>query len=213
MGLFKDCGCGCNGKKQQGKFTISLMSALLFFIIANPDTFRLMRSILGSWVSGPNGCPTMAGLILHTIVFMLIAWGMMNIKRETYAPYEPEMASVKMSPLETPTLNGASSMQMQMQMPKQMPKQMPMGPYPMQMQMPMQMPMDEPIPRMVDMPLPQPGMTEKSYNMSDSGSMFAPIDINDDMDLPYVRNMGGAKAMQGAVTCACSDGRNVVITP
>jgi len=88
MGLFKDCGCGCNGKKQQQKFMISLMSALVFFVVANPDTFRLMRSILGSWVAGPNGCPTTTGLVLHTIVFMLITWGMMNIKRESYAPYE-----------------------------------------------------------------------------------------------------------------------------
>ena len=88
MGFFKDCGCGCNGKKQQQKFMISLMSALVFFIVANPDTFRLMRSILGSWVASPTGCPTTTGLILHTIVFMLVTWGMMNIKRESYAPYE-----------------------------------------------------------------------------------------------------------------------------
>ena len=181
MGLFKDCGCGCNGKKQQQKFNISLMSALLFFIIANPDTFRLMRSILGSWVSGPNGCPTTAGLILHTIVFMLITWGMMNIKRESYAPYESEAAPVKM---------------------------MATGPGPMQMPKVMA----GPAPRMVDMPSPQPGMTEKSYDMSDSGSMFAPMDINADMDMPAMikKNGGGAK---GAVTCSCTDGSNVVITP
>lgn len=84
MGLFKDCGCGCNGKKQEQKLLISIMSALIFFIIANPDTFRLMRRILGSWVSGPTGCPTMKGLILHTLVFLLVSWGLMNIKREGY---------------------------------------------------------------------------------------------------------------------------------
>ena len=37
MGLFKDCGCGCNGKKQQDKLVISIISALTFFVIANPD--------------------------------------------------------------------------------------------------------------------------------------------------------------------------------
>ena len=102
MGLFKDCGCGCGGKKQEQKFVISLMSALVFFIIANPDTFRLMRAILGSWVSGPNGCPTTAGLVLHTIVFMLVTWGMMNIKRESYAPYLPEETAVGPSPGPSP---------------------------------------------------------------------------------------------------------------
>ena len=93
MGIFKDCGCGCDGKKQEQKLLISFMSALVFFIVANPDTFRFMRAILGSWVSGPNGCPTTAGLVLHTIVFMLVTWGMMNIKRETYAPYVPDVAA------------------------------------------------------------------------------------------------------------------------
>ena len=90
MGLFKDCGCGCNGKKQEQKFLISIMSALVFFVIANPETFRIMRRVFGSWVSSPTGCPSTGGLILHTIVFMLITWGMMNIKREEYAPFDSE---------------------------------------------------------------------------------------------------------------------------
>ena len=89
MGLFKDCGCGCDGKKQEQKFLISIMSALVFFVVANPETFRVMRKVFGSWVSSPTGCPSTGGLALHTIVFMLVTWGMMNIKREEYAPFEP----------------------------------------------------------------------------------------------------------------------------
>ena len=58
MGLFKDCGCGCNGKKQEQKFLISIMSALVFFVVANPETFRVMRKVFGSWVSSPTGCPS-----------------------------------------------------------------------------------------------------------------------------------------------------------
>jgi len=85
MGFFKDCGCGCNGAKAQQKFIISFMSALVFFIIANPDTFRATRSIFGSWISSPTGCPTMRGLAFHTIVFMLVTWAMMNIKKEGYS--------------------------------------------------------------------------------------------------------------------------------
>jgi hypothetical protein len=82
MGIFKDCGCGCNGKKGQEKFLISLMSALIFFVIANPQTFILMRRLLGQWVAGPNGCPKFGGLVLHTVVFMLIVWGIMLLKKE-----------------------------------------------------------------------------------------------------------------------------------
>lgn len=89
MGLFKDCGCGCNGKKQEQKFLISIMSALVFFVVANPETFRVMRKVFGSWVSSPTGCPSTGGLALHTIIFMLVTWGMMNIKREEYAIFEP----------------------------------------------------------------------------------------------------------------------------
>lgn len=82
MGLFKDCGCGCGGSEQKKKFTASLMSAFLFFIIANPETFIIVRRILGNWVASASGFPTMFGLILHSFVFMLLVWGIMNLKRE-----------------------------------------------------------------------------------------------------------------------------------
>ena len=88
MGLFKDCGCGCGGAKARSKFIISIISALIFFIVANPSTFIIMRQILGSWVSGPNGCPTIMGLVMHTFVFFLIVWGMMHIQKEGFSGQE-----------------------------------------------------------------------------------------------------------------------------
>jgi|TARA_B110000914_G_scaffold143679_1_gene125776 hypothetical protein len=81
MGLFKDCGCGCNGKKQEEKLIISLISGMTFFIVANPETFRLIRRVLGSWIATPTGCPSTLGLLVHTLVFVLIVWGMMNLKK------------------------------------------------------------------------------------------------------------------------------------
>jgi hypothetical protein len=86
MGLFKDCGCGCNGKKQEEKFIISVISGLTFFIVANPETFRLVRRVLGSWIATPTGCPSTLGLLVHTLVFILVVWGMMNIKKEGGCP-------------------------------------------------------------------------------------------------------------------------------
>jgi hypothetical protein len=156
MGLFKDCGCGCNGKKQEKKLFISLLSALVFFVIANPDTFRLMRSILGSWVSGPNGCPTTAGLILHTIVFALITWGMMNIKTESYMGPGPVLQ------------NGPSSGEEEEEEEEEEPQPQ----------------AQECSPRMADMPDPLPDMTETTYDMSDTGKDYEPMDVNSDMDLP-----------------------------
>ena len=81
LGLFKDCGCGCGGRKQEEKLITSLISGLTFFVIANPETFRLMRSILGPLIATPTGCPSTTGLILHSFVFILVVWGMMNIKK------------------------------------------------------------------------------------------------------------------------------------
>jgi hypothetical protein len=81
MGLFKDCGCGCDGRKQQDKFVVSLISALLFFLVASPEMYQLTRGIFGQWISGPTGCATTAGVILHAVVFLLVTWGLMNLKR------------------------------------------------------------------------------------------------------------------------------------
>lgn len=82
MGLFKDCGCGCNGKKQEQKLIISIISGLTFFIVANPETFRLVRRVLGHRIATPTGCPSTMGLLVHTLVFVLVTWGMMNIQKE-----------------------------------------------------------------------------------------------------------------------------------
>jgi len=85
MGLFKDCGCGCNGKRQQDKFVTSAISGLVFFIVANPQTYLFVRRVLGARIASPNGNPTLVGLLVHSLVFMLVVWAMMNIKgREKY---------------------------------------------------------------------------------------------------------------------------------
>lgn len=77
---FKDCGCGCNGRVAYDKFMISLLSAVLFYIFAHPVTFKFIRGVLGEWVSSTGGCPSGLGLILHAFIYMLVVWGIMNIK-------------------------------------------------------------------------------------------------------------------------------------
>jgi hypothetical protein len=49
------------------KMKYSLYSALMFFLLANPTTFRFMNSIVSGVAVG--GCPTSFGLIFHTVVF------------------------------------------------------------------------------------------------------------------------------------------------
>jgi hypothetical protein len=79
MALFQDCGCGCDGKKQQAKFITSLIAGLIFFIIACPEMFQLTRRILGHAIASPTGCPTNVGVAVHSVVFFLITWGLMNV--------------------------------------------------------------------------------------------------------------------------------------
>ena len=203
MKLFKDCGCGCDGKKQEKKLMISITAALVFFIIASPDTFRLMRKLLGKWVSGPNGCPTTSGLLLHSIVFLLVTWGMMNIKSEGYkmenvgpAPQavEPEkVMPVKPEPTKEMVISEADkSFTAEPVVPKVMGGMPPMKP--------------RAPPPMVNAPSPMPGMTEEPVGMYDSGAVFAPMDLNTGTDAPGAIKLGGSK-----ISVSCTDGRRPIV--
>ena len=49
------------------------LSAVLFFIVANPMTFKLVDSVLGSVVKiAKGGVPTTAGLVVHALVFVTL---------------------------------------------------------------------------------------------------------------------------------------------
>ena len=74
---------------QQKKILISLMSALVFFVVANPETFLFIRRYAGAWVASSTGCPTNRGLFLHTIVFMLVVYALMYDRSEKADPVDP----------------------------------------------------------------------------------------------------------------------------
>lgn len=63
------------------KWMISLYSMVLFFLIANPLTYRVVNQLLGGiigTISNQKGCPTTLGLVVHSIVFLLITRLSMN---------------------------------------------------------------------------------------------------------------------------------------
>ena len=65
------------------KVMASLQAALLFLIVANPATYRLVQMIFGSLFKVANsatGCPSAAGLLLHAVVFGLLSYGLMMLK-------------------------------------------------------------------------------------------------------------------------------------
>ena len=63
------------------KWRYSVYSALVFLLISNPYTYILVNKLLGNFVkiSSPNGCPTMAGLFIHAVVFAVIIRAMMEL--------------------------------------------------------------------------------------------------------------------------------------
>lgn len=63
------------------KAKYSFISAIVFFIVANPETYKFTQTLLGSLfeVAHPMGAATPAGLILHTGLFFLAMWGLMMV--------------------------------------------------------------------------------------------------------------------------------------
>lgn len=64
------------------KWKISIFSAFIFILVINPYTYMLTQKLLGGLlgkIAETNGCPTMRGLILHTIVYILLVRGSMDL--------------------------------------------------------------------------------------------------------------------------------------
>lgn len=74
-----DCGCGCGGAKKSDtvKWKYAFYSALVFFIISNPELYRLTARLSSKIAS--DGCPRPLGLVLHSLVFMVIVFALMKI--------------------------------------------------------------------------------------------------------------------------------------
>ena len=62
----------------------SLWSAGLYFVVANPLTYGIMQSLLGSIVSitDANGAPTQIGTAIHAIVFGLLVYLIMRLTQK-----------------------------------------------------------------------------------------------------------------------------------
>ena len=64
------------------KVKFSLYSTLLFFLVANPLTYKVVNSIVGGVAVG--GCPTAFGLFLHSIVFFGLSYAIMTLPPDLY---------------------------------------------------------------------------------------------------------------------------------
>jgi hypothetical protein len=66
------------------KAKYSFYSTLVFFLVANPETFKLTQRLLGGFITlaSDSGCPTASGFFAHSFLFFLVLWGMMLFPRD-----------------------------------------------------------------------------------------------------------------------------------
>jgi hypothetical protein len=65
------------------KAKYSFYSALVFFLVANPETYKLTQMLFGAFFTiSVGGCPTPVGLFVHSIVFFIVLLGLMLFPRD-----------------------------------------------------------------------------------------------------------------------------------
>ena len=52
---------------------------IAYVAIASPAAYKAVRGVLGDWVANSYGLPTVAGLILHALVFIAIVGFLMRV--------------------------------------------------------------------------------------------------------------------------------------
>ena len=65
------------------KWQISIFSAFIFILVINPYTYIFTQNVLGGLlgkIADRYGCPTTRGLVVHTLVYILLVRGSMNLK-------------------------------------------------------------------------------------------------------------------------------------
>jgi hypothetical protein len=64
------------------KWQITIFSAFIFLFVVNPYTYQLTQKLFGGIVgkiAENNGCPTYIGLFIHTLVYILLIRGSMDL--------------------------------------------------------------------------------------------------------------------------------------
>jgi hypothetical protein len=66
------------------KAKYSFYSALVFFLVANPETYKVIQKLVGNAIGilSDSGCVTPIGLFIQTIFFFLVMLGLMMFPRD-----------------------------------------------------------------------------------------------------------------------------------
>jgi hypothetical protein len=67
------------------KAKYAFYSTLIFFLIANPETYKLSQQFLGNMftISNNSGFPTPLGFFFHSFLFFLVLLGIMLFPRDS----------------------------------------------------------------------------------------------------------------------------------
>ena len=60
------------------KVSATIQAVLVFYIISHPIVYRMTNSVVGG-LANASGCPTAMGLIVHSLVFGAVVYGLMHI--------------------------------------------------------------------------------------------------------------------------------------
>ena len=79
MGASSESGYGINHLMVKAKY--SFYSAVVFFLFANPETYRILQHVFGGFVTFmySNGMPTVTGVFINTALFFITMLGLMFI--------------------------------------------------------------------------------------------------------------------------------------
>lgn len=78
-----DCEkCKKDERTNMNKWKYTLITTVLFFIVVNPYTYKFVQYLLKGFfkIADKSGCPTFAGVLVHTVVFTLLLRGLMEMK-------------------------------------------------------------------------------------------------------------------------------------
>ncbi len=80
-----ECSCENCPKHVSGaqKWKYTLITTVIFLVVVHPMTYKLVNRLVGKLlfkVASKTGCPTMAGLLLHAVVFTFALRYVMDLK-------------------------------------------------------------------------------------------------------------------------------------
>ena len=66
------------------KAKYAFYSTLIFFLVANPETFKMTQRVFGWFIGIADnaGCPTAVGFFIHTALFFTVLWAAMLFPKD-----------------------------------------------------------------------------------------------------------------------------------